>query len=80
MKVSKPLLLWPFPSLDPLSPLSILCRSPFRDGIFSENAKEHEIGRGGKMHIPSADELKSEFDPHGLRDVVTEVPQVRGFS
>ena len=46
-------------------------------GIFSESAREHEIGAGGRMHIASVDELKSEFDPHGAHEPIRSIPEVR---
>ena len=47
-----------------------------KHGIFSESAKEHEIGKGGKLHIASVDELKSEFDPYGAHEPIKEIPEV----
>jgi hypothetical protein len=48
-----------------------------KHGIFSESARDNEIGKGGKMHIASADELKSEFDPTDAHDAIREIPEVR---
>lgn len=72
-------LLYFFPADPRRPPIPDAFRKKWLDtaGIFSESAKEHEIGEGGKLRIASADELKSEFDPHGAHEPIKEIPEVR---